>query len=70
MGGLWNEMEMRSRRLGIAGVKLAQGAAMGLALAAGKLFPEIMDLCVWWFLGFALLCAPVPLVRFFGSPRD
>ena len=66
MSGFWNAMDARARRLGILDVKLAQGAAMGLALAIGKIFPGLMELSVWWFLGFALLCAIRPWTRFYG----
>jgi hypothetical protein len=70
MSGFWNAMDTRARRLGIVEVKLAQGAAMGLALAIGKAFPELMDLSVWWFLGFALVCALLPARSFYGGGDD
>ena len=70
MSGIWNAMDTRAKRLGILEVKLVQGAAMGLALAIGKLFPGLMELNVWWFLGFALVCAVAPAAKFFGGRDD
>ncbi len=51
------EMTLRVRRLTILDVKLAQGAAIFLALTLVKLIPEIMNAPLWWFIALAVLCA-------------
>ena len=53
----WNR---KVERFTIFDVKLAQGAAMAFALIIVKFFPQIMSLSIWWFVGFAVLCALRP----------
>ena len=53
----WNR---RVARFTIFDVKLAQGAAMAFVLIIVKFFPRIMSLSIWWFVGFAVLCALRP----------
>ena len=67
MNSIWNNFDSRARRLGILEVKLAQVAAMGVALTIAKLYPPLMDLCVWWFVGLAVVCAVQPWRVFFGK---
>jgi len=64
--GLFSWMDERARRLGILDVKLAQGAAMFVALIVAKLVPQIMTVNVWWFAVLAGLCAIRPLIVFYG----
>ena len=56
--GLIEDMDQRVKRFGIVDIKLAQGAAMFVALIIAKLIPQIMDVSVWWFvlllIGFAM----------------
>ena len=49
----WNRKEANFT---IFDVKLAQGAAMAFVLIIVKLFPQIMDLSIWWFVAFAVIC--------------
>jgi hypothetical protein len=37
---------------------------MFLALIIAKLIPDIMDLSIWWFVGFAILCTIKPFYVF------
>ncbi len=63
----WQSMDERARRLGIVDTKLAQGGAIFFALTIVKLFPGIMDVSVWWFIGLAVVCAIKPAATFFGG---
>ncbi|MFO7609956.1 MAG: hypothetical protein R6X35_12310 [Candidatus Krumholzibacteriia bacterium] len=63
---MWRYFDTRARRLGILDTKLAQAAAIFLALAVVKLVPQVMELSTWWFLGLAAACAVKPLVTFYG----
>ncbi len=53
----WNR---KVKKFTILDLKLAQGAAMAFSLVIAKLFPQIMRLSVWWFIGMALICAMRP----------
>ena len=64
--GLFSWMDERAKRLGIWDVKLAQGAAMFVALIIAKLVPQIMTVNVWWFAVLAALCSIRPLIVFYG----
>ena len=55
----------RIRRLNIFDVKLAQGAAIFLALVIVKLIPEILTIDIWWFIAITILCAVRPVYVFF-----
>ncbi|MGB5659803.1 MAG: hypothetical protein WBO54_10015 [Thermoanaerobaculia bacterium] len=65
----WEDMDRRARRLGILDTKLAQGAAVFFALTVVKLFPEVLTLSIWWFVGLSVACAIRPVVTFFGHDR-
>jgi hypothetical protein len=54
----WNR---RVEKFTIFDVKLAQGAAIGLALIIVKLCPQIMSVSIGWFVAFAVICALRPL---------
>ncbi len=62
---LWDEMDRRIKRFGIIDEKLAQGAAIFLALIIVKLEPRIMDISIWWFAGLLIACAIKPLYVFY-----
>ena len=62
---LLEKMDLRIKRFGIIDEKIAQGAAMFLALIIVKLMPQIMNLCVWWFVAGLILCAIKPLYVFY-----
>ncbi|NIM20270.1 MAG: hypothetical protein GTO51_08570 [Candidatus Latescibacteria bacterium] len=55
----------RARNLSVVDVKLAQGAAMCLALIVAKLIPRIMDVNVWWFMAALAVCAVKPFYVFY-----
>jgi hypothetical protein len=59
-----DDMTKRVTRFDIVDVKLAQGAAMFLALAVAKLIPQIMDISIWWFRGLLVACAAKPFYVF------
>jgi hypothetical protein len=58
--GLLEDMDKRVKKFGLIDVKLAQGAAMFVALVVAKLIPQIMDLSIWWFVGLLIICAIKP----------
>lgn len=62
MVGYFNE---RVKRLTIFDIKLIQGAAMAIMLILVHLFPQIMDLSVWWFVALLAVCIPRPFYTFF-----
>jgi len=62
--GFLEVMDQRVKRLGIVDVKLAQGAAMCVALIIAKLIPQIMDVSIWWFVVLLIGCALRPAYMF------
>jgi hypothetical protein len=62
--GLLEDMDKRVKKFGIIDVKLAQGAAMFVALIIAKLIPQIMDLSIWWFVLLLVICAIRPAYVF------
>lgn len=67
---IWADFDSHARRLGILDTKLAQGAAVFLALTVVKIFPRILDLNILWFIGLCALCAIKPVITFFGPGAD
>lgn len=63
--GLFGWMDERVKKLSIWDVKLAQGAAMFIALIIAKLVPRIMTVNLWWFVVLAAVCAIRPVYAFF-----
>ncbi len=61
----WNR---QVKKFGILEVKLAQLCAMCFGLVFVKLFPQITELNVWWFVLFGALCAIRPLFVVLRSP--
>ena len=60
-------MDQRVKRFGIVDVKLAQGAAMFVALIIAKLIPQIMDVSLWWFVVLLVACAMKPAHVFWAK---
>lgn len=58
------KMDQRVKKLGIVDLKLAQGAAMCVALIIAKLAPQIMEVSVWWFVVLLIGCAMRPVYVF------
>jgi len=58
-------MDRRIKKFGIIDEKLAQAAAMFLALIIAKLVPRIMDISIWWFVVLLIVCAIKPLYVFY-----
>jgi len=56
----------RVKQLTIWDVKLAQGAAMLLAVIIVKLLPPILDVSIGWFVAAAVVVAIRPMWAFFG----
>ena len=48
--GFWENMEKRVKKLGIWYVKLAGLAGMAIGLIIAKIFPQLMNLDIWWFI--------------------
>jgi hypothetical protein len=57
-------MTKRAKKFSILDVKLAQGAAMFVALIVVKLIPQIIDINIWWFVVLLVICAIKPLYVF------
>ena len=55
----------RVKKLTIFDIKLAQGAAMCIALIIAKLFPEVLSISVWWFVAAAIVLGIRPMYAFF-----
>jgi hypothetical protein len=55
----------RAKRLNIFDVKLIQGCGIFFALIIVKIFPEIMELSIWWFVGLLVVFAIRPIYLFF-----
>lgn len=65
---LLEDMNKRVKKFSLIDIKLAQGAAMFVALIIAKLIPEVMDLSIWWFVGLLVICAIKPFYVFwFGE---
>jgi len=62
---LLENMNQRVKKFSLIDVKLAQGAAMFLALIIAKYIPGIITLSVWWFIGLLIICAIKPCYVFF-----
>ncbi len=62
--GLLEDMDKRVKKFSLIDVKLAQGAAMFVALIVAKLIPQIMDLSIWWFVLLLVICAIRPVYVF------
>ena len=62
--GLFEEMTQRVKKFDIIDVKLAQVAAMFSTLIIAKLIPDIMDVNIWWFVAFLIICAAKPFYVF------
>ncbi len=58
------KMDQRVKKFGIVDVKLAQGAAMFLALIIAKAVPCIMNVSIWWFVLLLVACAMRPAYVF------
>ncbi len=55
----------RTARLNMLDIKLAQGAAMCVMVIIIKLFPDILQIEIWWFVLFAALLELKPLYVFY-----
>ncbi len=62
--GLIENINQRTKKLGIIDLNLAQGAAMFFALIIAKLIPGIMDLSIWWFVALLIICEVRPFYVF------
>lgn len=58
-------MNKRVKKLSILDVKLVQGAAIFAALIIVKLFPQIMNINIWWFVVLLVLCVIKPFYVFY-----
>lgn len=55
----------RSRKLSIFDWKLAQGAAMCIALIVVKMNPGLLEINIWWLLGITAVLYIKPLYVFY-----
>ena len=54
-------LNSRIKLCSIFDIKLAQGAAIFLALVIVKLFPRILEIDIWWFIVLTIIFAIKPL---------
>ncbi len=59
-----DDMDKRVKKFSLIDVKLAQCAAMFVALIIAKLIPQIMGLSIWWFVVLLVICAIRPVYVF------
>ncbi len=57
-------MNERVRNLKIWDIKLVQGAAMCIMLIIAKLFPQILEISIWWLVVLAILLSIRPMCSF------
>lgn len=62
--GILENMNERVKKLSILDVKLAQWAAVFVALIAAKLIPQIMDINIWWFVALFVIVEIKPFYVF------
>ena len=62
----WNR---KVERFTIWDVKLVQLSSAAWVLILVKIFPQIMQVSIWWFVLIVLLCAPRLLVVLFRKDR-
>lgn len=63
--GFIKNMNERVKGFNIVDIKLAQGAAIFVALVIVKLIPRIMNINIWWFVALLIVCAIRPIYVFF-----
>lgn len=69
MGGnkmkkILKNMNERVKKFSTLDLKLAQAAAMFVALILAKLIPQIIGINIWWFAALLVLCAIKPFYVF------
>jgi small neutral amino acid transporter SnatA (MarC family) len=57
-------MNERVRNMKIWDIKLVQGAAMCVMLIIAKLFPQILEISIWWLVVLAILLGIRPMCLF------
>jgi len=62
---LLDYMNLRIKKFSIFDEKLAQAAAIFLALIVAKLYPTILDVNIWFFVLGLIICAIKPLYVFY-----
>ena len=55
----------RVKRLNIFDIKLAQGCAMLIAVIIVKLFPQILEIGLFWFVAAIIILGIRPVYAFF-----
>ncbi len=67
-----HQLDRRVQRLSFIDVKLTSVSAFFFGLVVAKLFPEVLTLGTWWYVGLAVACIFHPvlllLARDGGSP--
>jgi hypothetical protein len=63
--GLLDYMNQRIKKFSIFDEKLAQAAAIFFALIIVKLYPQILNVNIWWFVVLLIICAVKPLYVFY-----
>ena len=63
----WNR---RVKQFTIWDLKLSQAWTAAWLLIFVKIFPQIMQLSIWWFVALAVLCAPRIFYAMFVKNSD
>ena len=58
--GFWENMNKRVKKLSLWDIKLTGLAGVAIGLVIAKLFPQLMDLSVWWFIALYLISIVKP----------
>ena len=64
---LLEDLNQRVKKFSFIDIKLAQAASIFFALIIVKLIPQIMNVCIWWFIVLLILCAIKPVNVFLSK---
>lgn len=60
-----NKMNKRVEHMSVFDLKLTQWATLFIAFIIAKLFPKILNINIWWFVGLFMLCLIKPVYVFY-----
>jgi magnesium-transporting ATPase (P-type) len=59
-----NKMNKRVENMSVFDLKLTQWATLFITLIIAKIFPRILNINIWWFVGLCILCLIKPIYVF------
>ncbi len=60
-----NKMNKRVENMSVFDLKLTQWATLFITLIIAKIFPRILNINIWWFVGLCILCLIKPIYVFY-----